>query len=116
MSINFTIAAKDASLEDLERLIFEEIEILKKELISEEEFQKVRNQIESQFISSNGSMARVAENLANYHVYYGNANLINEEIERYRKVTREDLRRVAQTYLTPDNRVILQYLPKDKGQ
>jgi zinc protease len=116
LSITFTIAAKDAALEDVENIILQEIELLKKELISEEEFQKVRNQIESQFISSNGSMARVAENLANYHVYYGNANLINEEIDRYRKVTREDLRRVAQTYLTSDNRVILQYLPKDKAQ
>jgi zinc protease len=114
--INFAIANREATLPELERLMFEEIEKLKKELISEEEFQKVRNQIESQFVSTNSSMASVAENLANYHVYYGNANLINEEINRYRKVTREDIRRVAQQYLVNDNRVILHYLPKDKAQ
>ena len=33
--------------------------------------------------------------LADYHVFYGDANLINTELERYLKVTREDVQRVA---------------------
>ena len=53
------------------------------ELVSEKEFQKVLNQIESDFVSSNARVAGIAESLANYHVYFGDANLINTEIERY---------------------------------
>nr|WP_152425258.1 pitrilysin family protein [Nafulsella turpanensis] len=99
-------------LNELEEGMNEEIKRVKTELVSEKEFQKVRNQIESDFVSSNAKVAGIAESLANYHVYFGDANLINTEIERYNKVTREDLRRVANKYLNPENRVVLYYLPK----
>ncbi|CAN5228583.1 pitrilysin family protein [soil metagenome] len=100
------------SIEDLESSINEEIEKVKTELVSEQEFIKVKNQIENDFISENSTVAGIAENLANYHVYFGDANLINTEIERYNKVTREDLKRVANKYLVKENRVTLKYLPK----
>ncbi|MGB3469063.1 MAG: insulinase family protein, partial [Cyclobacteriaceae bacterium] len=64
----------------------------------------------------NASMQGIAESLADYHTYYGDANLINSEIERYRKVTKEDLKRVANKYLTKDNRVVLYYLSKSAQQ
>lgn len=99
-------------LSDLEKAMNQEIEKVQKELISDREFQKVLNQIESNFVTSNARVAGIAESLANYHMYFGDANLINTEIERFRKVTKEDIRRVAQKYLTPENRVVLHYLPK----
>ncbi len=90
----------------------EEIVRIQNELLSEKEFEKVLNKVEADFITQNGSVSGIAESLANYHVYFGDANLINTEIERYRSVTREDIQRVAQTYLQPSNRVVLTYLPK----
>ena len=99
---------------DLESSIDAEIDKTKTELVTEREFQKVRNQIENNFISRNGTIAGISESLADYHVYYGDANLINTEIDRYMKVTREDLSRVAKKYLTKENRVVLYYLPKEK--
>jgi predicted Zn-dependent peptidase len=98
--------------EDLENAIESEIDKVKKELISEYEFQKVRNQIESDFVNQNSRVAGIAENLADYLVYFGDPNLINTEIERYMKVTREDIKRVANKYFTKENRVVLYYLPK----
>jgi len=89
-----------------------EFEKVKTELISEEEYQKLRNQTENDFVSGNLKMAGIAENLANYYVYYKDANLINTEINRYMKVTREDIQKAAQKYLTKENRVVLYYLPK----
>ena len=97
---------------DLEKAMDAEIEKVQKELITEKEFQKIRNQMESQFVQQNSSAVGIAEQLANYHVYYKDANLINTELERYMKVTREDLQRVAKKYLVKENRVVLQYLPK----
>ena len=57
----------------------------------------------------------IRENLANYHTFYGNANLINTEIEKYLSVTREDILNVAKKYYNKENRVTLYYLPKEKN-
>ena len=55
--------------------------------------------------------SKIVENLANYHVYLGDANLINKELDRYMKVTAADLQAVAKKYFTKENRTVLYYLP-----
>jgi predicted Zn-dependent peptidase len=77
-----------------------------------EEFEKIRNQIENRLVSSNASIAGIAENLADNHVYFGTANRVNTELDSYMKITREDIQRAANKYLTQDARIILHYLPK----
>ncbi|WP_224997495.1 pitrilysin family protein [Cesiribacter sp. SM1] len=99
-------------LSELEKAMNREIEKVQQELITDQEYQKVLNQIESNFVTSNSKVAGIAESLADYHMYFGDANLINTEIERFRRVTKEDIRRVAQKYLDPNKRVVLHYLPK----
>lgn len=100
----------------LENAIFEEIEKVKTEDIPDMEFKKLQNKTENDFVTRNSTMAGIAENLSNYHVYFGDANLINTEIDRYMKVTKEDLKRVANQYFTKENRVVLYYLPKPTAQ
>ncbi len=112
VSIAFGIASAGVKAEDLEKSMEAEYEKLKSEIITEREFQKLKNQIEKEFYTENATMAGIAENLANYHTYYGNANLINEEIKRFMTVSREDIQRVAKKYLVKDERVTLFYLPK----
>lgn len=112
----FGLVNMGVTLEDLEASIEKEIDKVKTESIPETEFKKLQNKIENDFVTGNSTMAGIAENLANYHVYYGNANLINTEIERYMKVTPEDLKRVANKYLRKENRVVLYYLPKPTAQ
>jgi predicted Zn-dependent peptidase len=116
VTIAYGIANVGVTPEDLETAMDAEYEKVKNDLISEEEFQKLRNQIENDFISSNARVAGIAESLANYHMYFGDANLINTEIERYMQVTREDIQRVAKKYFTEENRVVLYYLPKSAQQ
>lgn len=106
------IASLGVTAEDLDKLMDEQVEYVKNNVINDKEFEKIRNQVESDFISQNSTVVGVAENLANYHVYYGDANLINTEIERYMKVTKDDIKRVANEYLVKENRVVLYYLPK----
>jgi zinc protease len=112
VSLAFGIANVGVDPADLEASIDAEIKRAQDELISEEEFQKLRNQVENDFISSNSSVLGIAESLANYHMYFGDSDLINEEINRYMAVTREDIQRVAKEYFSADNRVVLYYLPK----
>lgn len=108
----FGLVNMGISPDDLEKAMDAEVEKVQKELISEQEFQKIRNQVESQFVQQNASVAGIAEQLANYHVYFGDTNLINTEIDKYNKITRQDLQRVAQKYLNKNNRVVLHYMPK----
>lgn len=112
MALMFGLTNMGVSLDDLESAIDAEVEKVQNELISEKEFQKLKNQIENDMISQNSKIEGIAESLANYAVYYGDANLINTEIDRYMKVTREDIQRVAKEYFRKDNRVVLHYVPK----
>jgi predicted Zn-dependent peptidase len=96
----------------LEAAMNEEIAIARNELISDEELQKLKNQFENQIVNSNTSIQSRAYNLAINYTFFKNTNLINTEIEKYLSVSKEDIRRVANTYFREDNRVVLYYLPK----
>ncbi len=110
--ITFGIANMNVKPEDLEKEIQVVVDGVKDKLVDDREFVKVKNQITTEFVTKNSTMAGIAETLANYQVYFGDANLINTEINRYNKVTREDLVNVAKKYLTANNRVVLYYVPK----
>jgi len=112
----FGLVNMGVTLQELEAAIDVEIDKVKTASISDIEFRKLQNKVENDFVTGNSTMAGIAENLANYHVYFGNTNLINTEIERYLKVTSADLMRVANKYLNKENRVVLYYLPKPTAQ
>ncbi len=116
LTLNFGIANMGVDVLALEEAMNAEVAKVQNELISDKEFQKLRNQVENDFISSNSRVAGIAESLSDYHVYFGDANLINTEIDRYMKVTKEDLQRVAKKYFVAKNRVTLHYLPKADNQ
>ena len=45
------------------------------------------------------------------YLLYGDINLINEEIEIYRSITREEIRDIATKYLQSNSRLLLDYVP-----
>ena len=110
--ICFGIGNMGVKAEDLEAALLEQIERVKTEEISDNEFQKLKNQIETQFVNSNATVAGIAESLANYKMYFGDANLINTELEKFNQVNKADILKAAKKYLTKENRVVLHYLPK----
>ena len=113
--ITLAIANMGVKIEALELSMDSIVNDLKTDLVGEREFQKVKNQITTQIVTSNGTMAGIAESLANNEVYFGDANLINTELDKYNKVTRQDVLNVAKKYLIKDNRVVLYYVPKEKS-
>ncbi|GAB5564848.1 MAG: pitrilysin family protein [Winogradskyella sp.] len=108
----FAIPMGEVTLDTLLDEMDEEIAKMQTELISERDHQKLINQFENQFVNSNSSVEGIAGSLATYYLLYDNVNLINEEIEIYRSITREEIRDVAKKYLSPNQRVELEYLPK----
>lgn len=115
--IVYGIPMQGFTAEDLTREADAEIVKLQNELISEKEFQKLKNKFENQYVNSNATVEGVAENLASYYMLYGDVNLINNEIDIYNSITREEIRDVAKKYLNTNQRMILDYVPaKDKAQ
>ena len=113
--ITLAIANMGVKIEALEASMDSIVNELKTDLVGEREFQKVKNQITTQIVTGNATMAGIAESLANNEVYFGDANLINTELDKYNKVTRQDVLNVAKKYLNKDNRVVLYYVPKEKS-
>ena len=110
------VGNRGVTLDQLDRLIGDEIASVKKDGVTEEEYQKARNQEESQFASSYGTMLSRAKGLAHYHVFFGDTGLVNTELANYLKVTRDDLKRVANEYLTDQGLNILHYPVPAQGE
>ena len=96
---------------DLIREVDEEIVKIQTKLISENDFQKLKNKFDNRFVNKNGNLEGIAENLATYYLLYGDVNLINSEIDLLHSITREEIRDVALKYLNPNQRLILDYVP-----
>jgi zinc protease len=114
LNIFLALANIGHTLTEVQNEFDEQIRLIKESLISEEEYQAVLNKFENSIVGGNSTVVGIAESLADNYVYFGTAERINQMLENYRKVTREDILRVANTYLTQDARIILNYLPKKK--
>ena len=101
---------------DIIKEVDDEIVKLQTELISENDLQKLKNKYENDYVSGNASVEGIADNLATYYLLYGDVNLINTEIDMYRSITREEIRDIAKKYLNPNQRLILDYIPKDNAE
>jgi len=112
MYVLYGLPMGDVKLNDLQTEIDEEIVKLQNELISEREYQKLQNIYENQFVNANSGVEGIANSLARYYMLYGDINLINNEINIYKSITREEIKTVANKYLNPNQRVRLEYLPK----
>ena len=101
-------------LDTLIEEISEEVDKIQTELISEKDFQKLQNQFESSFVSSNATIEGIANSLAEYYTFYGDTDLINKELDLYKSITREEIKSVAKLYLKSNQRLELYYLPESQ--
>ena len=100
------------SLEQAEAAVRKELQELQQVAMEEQELEKVKNKFESTQIFGNINYLNVATNLAWFELT-GQAEDIDREVERYRAVTAERLKTVAQETFREENSVVL-YYEKDK--
>jgi zinc protease len=102
---------------EVEKALEEEIERLQKEPVEQRELEKVKNQLESSFIYSQDSLFVQAMLLARYEIAQS-WKVIDQYLPLIRRVTAQDIQRVARQYLIPDNRTVgtLIPLPPKPGQ
>jgi predicted Zn-dependent peptidase len=95
----------------LERALLDEIERLATELVDPVELERAITGLEARQLFELQKVNERADQISMLTTYFDTPELIVTELDRYRAVTAEDVRRVAAEYLTPDNRVVLTYLP-----
>lgn len=100
---------KGVSMDEAEAAIWEELERMKTELVAEDELTKVKNKIESTMVFSEMSLLDKAMNLAMFELM-GNAAELDNETERYFRISAEDLRNRANTTFRKENSTTLYYL------
>lgn len=106
------IANAGGKLEDVEEAMNAEIDKVINELVTEEEFQMAIAAKEFEVANSLISIPSKTNMLADSYTYFKDAGRINNVLENYSSLTREDLRNAAKKYLTKNNRVVLYYLPE----
>jgi zinc protease len=95
---------------EIEREIDSLVEPLKSDLISDRELQKAKNQIESAFVYGQDSIFGQAMKIG-YYEAVGDWRLMDGYLDGIRKVTRQDIQRVAQEYLDRDRRTVGVLIP-----
>jgi zinc protease len=95
---------------DAENAVDQEIGRLQKEPVGQRELAKVKNQLEAGFIFGQDSLFYQAMVLAQHEIARG-WRTVEDYVPAIRKVSAEDVQRVAQRYLTPDNRTVAILIP-----
>lgn len=91
---------------DVEKAVNEELERLKNEPVGEHELQKVLNQLEAEFVRMLDSNQGLASMLTYFDVVAGDWKYILRQREMVKKITADDIMRVANKYFTAENKVV----------
>jgi zinc protease len=102
--------------EDIEAVIYAEMDRLKQEPIADWELQKAKNSTRRNLINGLQSSLLRAITLGQYTVYYNEPGLINNRLDKVAAVTKEDVQRVANKYLVDTNRTVVVTMPKAKAK
>ena len=105
-------------LNELERVIDEEVRRLAETGPTPREVQRVLNQTEAQFLDRMervGSFGGKADQLAFYEYFVGTPDYFQQDLDRYRRVTPAEVQRVAREYLQR-HRVVLSVVPQGQLQ
>jgi predicted Zn-dependent peptidase len=103
---------KGVKMKDAEQGIAKEIEKIKKELVNENELQKVKNKTESAIAFEDISVTSRAENLAMYELL-GDASLMNTELGKYQTITAEHIRNYCNEIFDENNSNTIHYYSKN---
>lgn len=102
---------KGVKMEEAEKAIYEELEKMKREKISEAELQKVKNKTESMIAFEDMSLMNRANSLA-YYELLGDAFLMNTELDRYNQVKVDEVQELSNEIFREENSSTLWYLSK----
>lgn len=108
------LVKKPENIEEVERIIKEELEKLKKEPPSEKELEKAKNQIEASFLFNQDSIFGRALLIGKFEIL-GDWKMIDSYRKDIMNITAEDVQEAAKKYFVSDNLTVGILLPAEKN-
>lgn len=102
------------SLAETETLMKSSLAEFEKRGVTDEDLKKFKANYETRTIQSLSSVRGKGAQLAHYQTLTGNTNQIKKDMERYMKITKEDVMRVYNQYIKNKPAVYLSVVPKGK--
>jgi zinc protease len=99
--------------EKCETAIYEELERVKKDLVSDQELEKARNVRLAEFYRQMRTISGRANTIGTYDVFHGDYRKLFDAVKNYNAVTKDDLQRVARKYFGANNRTVATLLPEN---
>jgi zinc protease len=103
------------TVQEAEKALIAELEKLKNEPVSAHELQRAKNQFARDYIVGRESNQEKALHLAHAAVIHNDLSTADGEFDVFMDVSVEDVQRVARTYFTPENRLVLTIMPRGAG-
>ena len=107
------IANQGVSTDSLDKLISQEVAKIVAEGVTDAELTKAKNNRRAGTIFERQQALNTAESIQSANMYLGDPGAINTDLDRYMKVSKDDIKRVAQQYLRPDNSVVILIKPPE---
>jgi zinc protease len=99
--------------EKCEAAIYEELDLVKKDLVSDQELEKARNIRLAEFYRQMRTISGRANTIGTYDVFHGDYRKLFDAVKNYNAVTKDDLQRVARKYFGPNNRTVATLVPEN---
>jgi zinc protease len=100
----------------VEKAIYEEFDKIKNAPVSDQEIEKAKNILLAAFYRQMKTINGRANLLGSYEVFFGDYNRLFKAAEMFNKVTRDDVRRVAQKYFSEKNRTVATLIPEAEAE
>jgi predicted Zn-dependent peptidase len=107
------MARPETTVAQLEEEVDREIDLLYRDGASEEEVQRAIALIETDLVASLQSAGERADRLSMFATYFGKPELINQQVESYRRVTAGRVNELVSERFGEDNRASLIYVPRE---
>jgi predicted Zn-dependent peptidase len=107
----WAVMASGHTTDEAQAVIFAELDSIATNGITPRELEKAKNRVHAAFVFGLQSNLSRSQLLAEYELYWGDANLLKLELDHYLRVSQQDVQRVAATYFAPTNRTVLNVLP-----
>ncbi len=104
------------ALTEIENIVHEEVEKLKRAQPTQREVQRAVNQFEASYLDQLENIGQKADQINMYYVRTGNPNYFSQDVARYKAISADAVQAIARKYIRDDGRVILSVVPEGKRE